>query len=233
MSFSKRSNRSIRMSFCVFLPHEKGYPRRKMGKDSHHIAELVGCNSEDSGGGAPDEEITQVITAAFECGARSAEELLPLLYNELRQLAAAKMAREAPQTLQATALVHEAWLKLGGQDFNSRRHFFGAAAEAMRRILIERARRRARLKRGGGRERCDFEESRIGAPIQDEKLLQVHSVLDEFSVAEPTMAQIVKLRFFSGLSHTEIGALLGVSEKTVRRQWQVAKVLLFQMINTK
>jgi len=158
------------------------------------------------------------------------DELLPSLYQELRQMAAAKMAREKPQTLQATALVHEAWLKLGQQRFANRAHFFGAAAEAMRRILVERARRRGRLKRGGDMERSEFVESQIVSPLKDDKLLLVHEVLDEFTTQDPIKAQIVKLRYFGGLENAQIGALLGVNEKTVRRHWQVAKIQLFQML---
>jgi RNA polymerase sigma factor (TIGR02999 family) len=162
---------------------------------------------------------------------RSNEELLATLYEELRQLAAAKLAREKPQTLQATALVHEAWLKLGGQRFENRAHFFGAAAEAMRRILVERARSRARLKRGGDLERAEFAESEIASPLKDDKLLLVHEVLDALAARDPLKAEIVKLRYFAGLENAEIGALLGVNEKTVRRHWQVAKIQLFQMIS--
>jgi len=163
-------------------------------------------------------------------GIKASEALLETLYDELRELAAAKMAREKPQTLQATALVHEAWLKLGGQQFENRAHFFGAAAEAMRRILVERARRRGRLKRGGDAERAEYFESQIAAPLRDEKLLMVHEVLDELAARDPFKAEIVKLRYFAGLENAEIGALLGVNEKTVRRHWQVAKVLLLQLM---
>jgi RNA polymerase sigma factor (TIGR02999 family) len=161
-------------------------------------------------------------------------ELLPLVYDELRRLAAAKMAREAPgQTLQPTALVHEAWLRLGADaqpHWQNRNHFLAAAAEAMRRILVENARRKLRLKRGGGRERVELEESAIAAPAEDEKLLQVHEALDVLAAEDPQKAQIVKLRFFAGLGYEEIAALLGVNEKTVRRHWEVAKVRLFQNI---
>jgi RNA polymerase sigma factor (TIGR02999 family) len=168
--------------------------------------------------------------ADSEFGGQSSEELLRALYQELRHMAAAKMAGEKPQTLQATALVHEAWLKLGKQRFENRAHFFGAAAEAMRRILVERARRRGRLKRGGELERAEYNESRIVCPVADDKLLQVHEVLEELERQDPIKARIVKLRFFAGLENAEIGAMLGVNEKTVRRHWQVAKVMLFQLI---
>lgn len=163
-------------------------------------------------------------------GVDTSEDLLPTLYQELRQMAAAKMAREQPQTLQATALVHEAWLKLGEQKFENRAHFFGAAAEAMRRILVERARRRSRLKRGGELERADYQESQIICPVDDDRLLQVNEALEELAALDPIKAKIVKLRFFAGLENGEIAALLGVNEKTVRRHWQVAKVMLFQLI---
>ena len=163
----------------------------------------------------------------------AAEGLLPLVYNELRRLAAHKMANEPAQTLQPTALVHEAWLRLGGDDqpaWQNRAHFLAAAAEAMRRILVESARRKLRLKRGGGGERVELHESAIETSAEDEKILQVHEALEVLSVEDPEKALIVKLRFFVGLSHAEIAALLGVNEKTVRRHWEVAKVRLFQSI---
>ena len=179
-------------------------------------------------------DVTRILDRVRQGDPGAADELLPLVYEELRKLAAAKMAREAPgQTLQATALVHEAWLRLGGEDqpaWQNRAHFLAAAAEAMRRILVESARRKLRLKRGGGAERVDLHESAIEAPAEDEKILQVHEALDVLSAEDPEKAQIVKLRFFVGLSHEEIAALLGVNEKTVRRHWEVAKVRLFQNI---
>jgi RNA polymerase sigma factor (TIGR02999 family) len=140
------------------------------------------------------------------------------------------MAQEKPQTLQATALVHEAWLKLGGQQFDNRAHLFGSAAEAMRRILVERARRRGRIKHGGDMERCEFEESQVVSPQRDEKLLQVNDALEDLARTDPIKADIVKLRYFAGLNSTEIGALLEISERTVRRHWQVAKILMYQQI---
>src|SRR5262245_20964166 len=144
------------------------------------------------------------------------------------------MAHQAPgHTLQPTALVHEAWLRLGGDDqpaWQNRAHFLSAAAEAMRRILVETARRKLRLKRGGRVERVELQESVIEVPVKDEKILQVHEALDVLAIEDPEKAQIVKLRFFVGLNHGEIAALLGVNEKTVRRHWEVAKVRLFQSI---
>jgi len=178
--------------------------------------------------------VTRILDRVQHGDPMAAGELLPLVYDELRRLAAHKMGNETPgQTLQPTALVHEAWLRLGGDDqpeWQNRAHFLAAAAEAMRRILVESARRKLRLKRGGGGERVELHESAIEAPVGDEKILQVHEALEILSVEDPEKAQIVKLRFFVGLSHAEIAALLGVNEKTVRRQWEVAKVRLFQSI---
>jgi RNA polymerase sigma factor (TIGR02999 family) len=180
--------------------------------------------------------VTRIFERIEQGDGKAAEELLPLVYEELRRLAAYKMANEAPgQTLQPTALVHEAWLRLGGDvqpAWQNRAHFLAAAAEAMRRILVESARRKLRLKRGGGGERVELHESIIEAPVADEKILQVHEALEALSVEDPEKAQIVKLRFFVGLSHDEIAALLGVNEKTVRRQWEMAKLRLFQRIRT-
>jgi RNA polymerase sigma factor (TIGR02999 family) len=179
-------------------------------------------------------EVTQVLEAMSRGDARAAEELLSLVYAELRQIAGARMSHEAPgQTLQATALVHEAWLRLGGDaqpPWQNRGHFFAAASEAMRRILVENARRKLRLKRGAGQERVELEESVIEAPAEDEKIVQVHEALDALAQEDPQKAEIVKLRFFVGLGHDEIAALLGVNEKTVRRHWELAKVRLFQTI---
>jgi len=179
-------------------------------------------------------DVTRILERAQAGDSLAADELLPLVYDELRRLAAAKMANEAPgKTLQPTALVHEAWLRLGADDqpnWQNRAHFFGAAAEAMRRILVESARRKLRLKRGGGQERIELDESALEAPLEDERILQVHEALGALAAEDPQKAEIVKLRFFAGLGHEEIAALLGVNEKTVRRHWEVAKVRLFQSI---
>jgi len=144
------------------------------------------------------------------------------------------MAQERPgQTLQPTALVHEAWLRLGADQqpkWENRAHFLAAAAEAMRRILVEKARRKHRLKRGGGLEPVELHESAIEAPMDDEKVLQVNEALDALAAEDPRQAEVVKLRFFGGLGHHEVAALLGVNEKTVRRDWELAKLRLFQKI---
>jgi RNA polymerase sigma factor (TIGR02999 family) len=178
-------------------------------------------------------ELTRVLNAAAR-GEPEAAKLLPLVYDELRQLAARKMARESgTHTLQPTALVHEAWLRLGGDEqptWENRTHFFCAAAEAMRRILIDRARRKQAVRHGGGQERCDLEEVEIAAPSPDNELLAVHEVLDRFAAQEPRKAELVKLRYFAGLSLKASGQILGVSEPTAVRWWTYSKTWLYQAI---
>jgi RNA polymerase sigma factor (TIGR02999 family) len=159
-----------------------------------------------------------------------AADLLPLVYDELRRLAAARLARERPgQTLQATALVHEAWLRLTegpNQAWTNKAHFFGAAAEAMRRILVEKARRKLAQKRGGAPERVAPEEVEIAAPVPEERLLAVDEALDQLSRRDPEAAQLVKLRFFVGLSHREAAEVLGLSHASADRTWVFAKAWL-------
>ena len=168
---------------------------------------------------------------------KAAEELLPLVYDELRKLAVAKMAREEPgQTLQATALVHEAWLRLVGgseQYWNSRGHFFGAAAEAMRRILVERARKKARVRHGGGLEKLDWEHVTIATEDGDETVLAIHEALEKLAIESPQKAEIVKLRYFTGLEHAEIAQALAISEPTVRRHWGYARAWLYAELKQK
>ena len=182
-------------------------------------------------------EVTQILERAQAGDAKAAEELLPLVYQELRSLAAAKMAREGPgQTLQPTALVHEAWLRLGGDHqphWQNRTHFLGAAAEAMRRILVDKARQKLRLKRGAGNQAVPLEDSVLAAPAENEKVLQVHEALELLEKEDPEKARIVKLRFFVGLKNEEIATLLGVSDKTVRRHWELAKVRMFEAIKAR
>ncbi len=179
-------------------------------------------------------DVTRILDAFQHGDPKATDELLPLVYNELRRLAAHKMANEQPgQTLQPTALVHEAWLRLVGEDdpqWQNRAHFFCAAAEAMRRILIDNARRKQALRRGGGQVRVELEATALEAPADDEKILQVNEALEALAVEDPEKAEIVKLRFFVGLGHEEIATLLGVNEKTVRRHWELAKVRLFKSI---
>ncbi|MEK7953200.1 sigma-70 family RNA polymerase sigma factor [Luteolibacter soli] len=178
-------------------------------------------------------DVTRVLNAVAAGDDSASATLLESIYGELRRMAAGKMASErSGHTLQATALVHEAWLRLadGDQNWNNRRHFFGAASEAMRRILVENARRRATEKRGGGLAATALDEELHGIASEDEKLLQIHEVLDALETEDPLKAKIVKLRFFAGLDHNEIAALLDLNEKTIRRHWELAKVWLYRAI---
>jgi len=178
------------------------------------------------------EHITKILDAVSAGDAQAAEQLLPLVYDELRRLAAAKMAQQPPgQTLQATALVHEAWLRLGGGQmprWESRRHFFAAAAQAMRHVLVERARRKLRARHGGHWERLDLDVIDVAAPTDDERLLQISSALDELASIAPEKAEVVKLRFFVGLDEKETAELLHLSTRTVERYWGYAKAWLFE-----
>lgn len=163
---------------------------------------------------------------------QAAEALLPQVYEELRRLAAYKMAQEPPgQTLQATALVHEAWLRLAAQDkqtYANRTHFFAVAAEAMRRILIDRARRRRAVRRGGEAQRVDTDALEIAAPIPDDELLALDEALERLAEHEPQKAELVKLRHFVGLTLTEAAVILGISEPTAKRYWAYARAWLFR-----
>ncbi|MDB6040851.1 MAG: polymerase, sigma-24 subunit, subfamily [Verrucomicrobiales bacterium] len=165
---------------------------------------------------------------------QASEELLALIYEELRKLAAYKMAHEAPgQTLQPTALVHEAWLRLmqtRDAKFENRAHFFSAAAEAMRRILIERARRKNRQRHGAGSKRVDFEEVDLVAPAPDEEMLALHEALDKLSLRFPRQGELVKLRYFAGLTNEEAAEILGISVATAKNDWTFARTWLFQEI---
>jgi RNA polymerase sigma factor (TIGR02999 family) len=178
--------------------------------------------------------VTQLLEAAGAGDARAAEELLPLVYQELRRLAAAKMAEQPPgQTLQATALVHEAWLRLTGNpeaSWNGRKHFFRAAAEAMRQILIDRARAKGRLKRGGDFTRINLDELDVALEAEPEALLLVDEALELLSREDSDKADLVKLRFYAGLSVEETALALGISEKTVQRHWIHARAWLFREI---
>jgi RNA polymerase sigma factor (TIGR02999 family) len=173
-------------------------------------------------------DVTSILSAIEHGDAHAAKQLLPLVYDELRQLAAARMAAERPDhTLDATALVHEAYLRLvGDQHFENRRHFFAAAAEAMRRILIENARRRRRQKRGGGLERFDLDAAPLAAPENDERLLALDAALDRFAALEPLKAELLKLRSFGGLSLDDAAAALGISPSTADRWWAYARAWL-------
>jgi RNA polymerase sigma factor (TIGR02999 family) len=173
-------------------------------------------------------DVTRILNAIEDGDPHAAEQLLPLVYEELRQLAAAKLAQEKPgQTLQATALVHEAYLRLvdvaKAQQWNSRGHFFAAAAEAMRRILVEQARRRKAVKRGGDAEREALDPSAIIVPTGDEQLLTVHEALDDLARADPQAATLVTLRFFAGMTAAEAAEALGLSVRSAHDLWAYAR----------
>lgn len=183
-------------------------------------------------------EVTLMLEAVRDGESGAEDRLWRAVYHELRRMAGEKMAGESRQiTLQATALVHEAWLRLSGSNgtaasWDGRSHFFAAAGEAMRRILVDQARRRLTEKRGGGRQQVPLDEVVEIAAVEDERLLLVHDVLDALAEKDFQQAQIVKLCFFIGLSQKEASILLGVSEKTVQRQWTLAKSWLFQEIKS-
>ena len=175
--------------------------------------------------------ITHILGRLEQGDAKAAEELLPLVYDELRRLAASKMANEAPgHTLQPTALVHEAWLRLGGSEapsFQNRAHYFGAAAEAMRRILIERARRRLAAKRGGGTAPVELDEIEIPSPMADDnRLLALNEALEKLAALDPRKAELVKLRYFVGMSFDEAATALGIAVPTAKQWWAYARAWL-------
>jgi RNA polymerase sigma factor (TIGR02999 family) len=180
-------------------------------------------------------EVTRILERAQQGEPKANEELLPLVYDELRRLASARMAQQPPgQTLQATALVHEAWLKLTGAPnatWHDREHFFRAAAEAMRQILVDRARAKQREKRGGGQVRVNWEEVEIAANTEPDALLLVDEAMERLAAEFPSKAELVKLRFYIGLTVEETAQALGVSEKTIKRQWTHARALLFRELN--
>jgi RNA polymerase sigma factor (TIGR02999 family) len=178
-------------------------------------------------------EITQILLSPHGDGCDS-EELLPLVYNDLRRMAAARMASEAEgQTLQPTALVHDAWLRIfgdGDRRWQNRGHFFGEAAEAMRRILIERARRKSRLKHGHGWVRMDIDGLPLAGATPDDKVLIINEALESLEKEDPQRARVVVMKFFGGLTNQEVAKILGVAERTIERQWAFAKAWLYQDI---
>lgn len=184
---------------------------------------------------APMTEVTRLLDAIHNGQSQASADLLPLVYHELRQLAAAKLAQEKPgQTLQATALVHEAWLRLVGTDdskaWNHRGHFFGAAAEAMRRILVDRARQKARERHGGRLQRIDLSQVRLATEDSDDTLLAVSDALEALAKVSPRKAEIVRLRYFTGMTLPAIAEVLGVSLSTIERDWAYARSWLYQEI---
>ena len=177
------------------------------------------------------DDVTQILQAIRLGDLRASGELMPAIHAQLRRIAAVKMAGEHPgHTLQPTALVHEAWLRLGDGSFENRAHFFGAAAEAMRRILVDRARRKQRAKHGGGQDHLNLDSLEIAAPEDSDELLAVHDALDRLAAHDARKAELVKLRYFAGLSFEECAALLGVSVPTAKRDWAFARAWLHSAI---
>ena len=179
-------------------------------------------------------DATHLLNTIEAGNAKAADQLLPLVYEELRQLAASKMANEAAgHTLQPTALVHEAWLRLVASRnprFENKAHFFSAAAEAMRRILIDRARRKRALRHGGGQVCVPIEEANLAAPDDDDQLLAINEALDKLGAAHPLEAEVVKLRYFVGMTNEQAAEALGISERTVKYYWTHARAWLYREI---
>jgi len=182
-------------------------------------------------------DVTLILNAIEQGDARAADKLLPLVYEELRRLAAHKMSREQPgQTLQATALVHEAYLRLvgsEGQSWKSRTYFFGAAVEAMRRILIENARRKQRLKRRGGRQKVDLNDEDLAIEAPSDDLIALDEALTKLAEVDKTKAELVKLRYFAGLTVEQAARLLDISPTTAKRHWTYAKAWLYGRIRSR
>lgn len=182
-------------------------------------------------------DLTHILESIDQGDPHAAEELLPMVYDQLRQLARNRMAKLPPgQTLQPTALVHEAWQRLrapceGSKHWENRGHFFAAAAESMRRILVDQARRKARLKRGNNAQHVDIDALPLAAPSDNEKILEINEALGQYEKESPEKATIVKLKFFSGLTNEEVASLMNLSEKTVRRHWAIAKTWLYERIH--
>jgi RNA polymerase sigma factor (TIGR02999 family) len=181
-------------------------------------------------------DVTQLLEGIRHGDAKASAELLPLVYDELRRLAAEKMAQERPgHTLQATALVHEAYVRLVDgrqqQQWDNRWHFFAAAAEAMRRIVINRARDKKRLKRGGNLRRVDFDHAEVAVESNGEDLVALDDALTELEAEDSVAAQVVKLRFFAGLKQREVAAALGISLRSAERQWAFAQAWLFDRLH--
>jgi RNA polymerase sigma factor (TIGR02999 family) len=179
-------------------------------------------------------DVTRILESLAKGDPTAANELLPLVYQELRKLAAHKMAGQAPgHTLQPTALVHESWLRLAGNEpgrFAGRAHFFAAAAEAMRHILIDSARRKLAVRNGGGQVRVDIEKVEIASLADDDELLAVHEALDKLQVEDPQKAELIKLRYFVGLTFEEAADVLGISVATAKRHWVYARAFIYEEV---
>jgi RNA polymerase sigma factor (TIGR02999 family) len=183
----------------------------------------------------PMSDVTRILSLIEQGDSHAAEELLPVVYEELRKLAAVKLASEQPgQTLQATALVHEAYIRLVGNgkdaQWQGRGHFFTAAAEAMRRILVERFRRKQAFRHGGNRQQVPLDEAELAVPALDYDLLAVDEALDRLAAADPAVAELVKLRYFAGMTIQEAAKVLGVSSRTANDYWTYAKAWLLRAI---
>jgi len=183
-------------------------------------------------------DVTRILDRAREGDPRAAEELLPLVYDELRRVAAARMSNgSAGNTLQPTALVHEAWLRLvgpqGDKNYQNRAHFFAAAAEAMRHILIDRARRKQAIRHGGGMERVNADDLDLAAPGDTAELLAVNDALDRLAQIDPAKAELVKLRYFVGMTNEEVATALNISAPTASRRWALARAWLFHEIQSR
>ena len=201
---------------------------------ARHCGQLESPGSAGTGNDMSD---ATVMLAAIQAGdSKAAEALLTLVYDELRRLASSKLAHEAPgQTLQATALVHEAWLRLVGDrspSFQNREHFFRASAEAMRRILIDRARRKHTERHGGRYQRVDFEGFELAAPLVDDQLLVVNEALEKFALEHPVQAELVKLRYFAGLTNEEVSEVMGISVSTAKNYWTFSRAWLLNEIES-
>jgi len=210
------------MDICLDLEFDE----RQNLNDARQADEVYSANPR-----AHDMNDATVMLAAIEAGdPAAAEQFLVLVYDELRRLAASKLAEEAPgQTLQPTALVHEAWLGLVGNrnpSFRDRTHFFRASAEAMRHILIDRARRKKTLRHGRGYRRIDFEDFDMASPSSDDQVLAINEALDKLATEHPVQAEVVKLRYFGGLTNAEVSGVLGVSVTTVKNYWAFARAWL-------
>jgi len=212
------------------------YPSVPAIHDSWHEAPcaIFWCHAGDFVSRRGLSDVTRILESIEQGDLKAADELLPLVYGELRKLAAARMANEAPnQTLQPTALVHEAWLRLVGNEnpqFANRAHFFAAAAEAMRRILIDKARRKKAIRHGGDQQRVDLEDLEVAAPGGDDELLAVNEALDKLAAQNQTEAELVKLRYFVGLTIDEAAEVLGISPRTANNYWTHARAWLFREI---
>jgi RNA polymerase sigma factor (TIGR02999 family) len=232
----RRLSRETIKHFALFLPHPffpffRAYAAEPDPQKDRFLLVISGPDRITDGMS----DVTRLLSNLAAGDADSMNRLYEQVYAELRAIALQKMASERPgHTLQPTALVHEAFLRLGGGDqlkFDNRAHFFAAAAEAMRRILVESARRHGRLKRGGDQERVEWCEDLVAAPVESEKLLLVDEALDILAREDPMQAEVAKMRYFVGLKHQEIADALGVSESTIRNHWAVAKVRLFELMS--